>query len=231
MTEIPLARFRNASVWRIIPSRFPPIDLFQDVAPAEHWTFLQDFEGRTNERLVEEATSRGYIRPEDRIEKSNSHYIIGPLTHPKPGGSRFSDGTFGVLYGGLDFETTAAEVRAQREEFLRRTSEDAQRLDMRAIVMDLDGDLHDLRAAGGQALIERESSHAIARRLRDAGSFGLVFDSVIRPGGTCVCIFRPNVLSNCRQERHFAYVWDGNSIVDVYEYAKAPLMTESALRK
>ena len=34
-------------------------------------------------------------------------------------------------------------------------------------------------------------------------------------------VLRPKVLSNCRQEQHLAYVWDGGSIRDVYE--KRPL--------
>lgn len=221
MKSIPLARFRNTPVWRIIPSRFPPVDLFRDVAPAEHWDLIQNFEGRTNERLVEQAMSRGLVRPEDRTDKSSSHYILGPLTHPNPEGSRFSDENFGVLYAGLDFETAATEVKAHREVFLRNTLQKPQRLDMRAIVMNLDGELHDFRSAGMKRLIQTpDQARAVARELRGAGSYGFVFSSELRSGGQCVAIFRPIVLSNCRQERHFGYVWDGSTIVETYEYAQ-----------
>jgi hypothetical protein len=161
------------------------------------------------------------VRPDDVVEKSSSSFIVAPFTHPNPEGSRFSDGTYGVLYGGLDFDTTNAEVKAARESFLRHTSQKPQRLDMRAIVMDLDGALHDLRGRAGARLKDFGECQKIARELRADGSYGLVFDSVAKPGGECVCVFRPSALSNCRQERHFAYVWDGREISRILEYSIA----------
>jgi hypothetical protein len=67
--------------------------------------------------------------------------------------------------------------------------------------------------AGGQAL---------AKRLRAAGSDGVVYSSVRRDGGECAAVFRARqgqrgLLANCRQERHLAYVWDGAAISGVYE--------------
>ena len=56
-----------------------------------------------------------------------------------------------------------------------------------------------------------------ARDLRDAGSDGIVYQSVRRDGGECAAVFRPRLLSNCRQERHLCYVWDGARIATVYE--------------
>lgn len=220
MTVFPTTQFRKRSCWRIIPSRFPPVDLFRDVAPSKHWELIQNLESRTNERLREEAISRGLVRPEDRVENSSSHYILGALTHPNPEGSLLSDGSFGVVYVGLEFDTTLAEVKRQREEFLRRTSEDPQRLDMRSIVMKLAGSLHDFRGDQGREILASEKGKSVAIELRNAGSNGIVFDSTAAPGGTCVGVFRPIVLSNCTQERHFAFVWDGKRIVHCYEYSK-----------
>jgi hypothetical protein len=219
--RFPLAQFRKAQLWRLIPTRFPPVDLFRDVAPSNDWLLLQEIEGRTNERLVEQALSRGLIRPEDRVEKSNSSYIMSPFTHPNPEGSRFSDGTYGVLYGGLDFETAVAEVKSQREVFLRHTSQKPQRLDMRAVVMDLDGSLHDIRGSHPSTLDDEEKSRAIARSLRDEGSWGLVFNSHAVSGRACVCVFHPPALSNCRQECHLVLVWDGQKISEILEYSRS----------
>ena len=61
------------------------------------------------------------------------------------------------------------------------------------------------------------ASQALAIEIRNTGSSGLAYDSVRKPGGECVAIFKPRVLSNCRQERHLTYVWDGSSISTVYE--------------
>lgn len=216
--KFPLKRFQSVKAWRIIPSRFPPVDLLKDVAPREHWDFLNQFEGRTNQRLVETNSPRGFVRPEDFVFGSDSHYILGPLTHPNPEGSLLADGSFGVLYAALEFETAAAEVKAQREEFLRYTSEPPIRLDMRVIVLQLNGSLEDLR---GNMPANVEQSRLLGRKLREQGSYGVVFNSSANPGGTCIGIFRPPVLSQCVQERHLAFVWDGTSIVESYEYKRS----------
>lgn len=216
MKDIPVVRFRNKTCWRIIPSRFPPVDLFQEIAPPEDWPFLQELEGATNERLREAIGVAGFVRPEDKVEQSSSHYIMGPLTHPNPDGSRFSDGSFGVIYAAFDLDTAVAEVKAEREEFLKRTHEPKQRVDMRVILMTLDGELHDLR---GMPEMTEPACRSLGKQLRNAGSYGLVFESTRRPGGHCICVFRPPVLSNPRQERHFAFVWDGEEMVELVEYS------------
>jgi len=220
VTTFPTTRFRKKLGWRIIPSRFPPVDLFRDVAPQKHWETIQRIESRTNDRLREEAASRGLVRSEDRVAKSNSHYILGALTHPNPEGSLLSDGSYGVVYAGLEFETTIAEVKIRREEFLRRTSEDPQRLDMRSVVMELNGELHDLRGEQGRNILESSQCRILAMELRESGSNGVVFDSKAAPGGTCIGAFRPIVLSNCTQERHLCFIWNGIEVVDIYEYSQ-----------
>ena len=46
---------------------------------------------------------------------------------------------------------------------------------------------------------------------------GIAFDSVRRPGGECVAMFRPRLVQNVRQSVHLRYAWDGQSIANVYE--------------
>lgn len=220
MKSPPLVHMSMTTVYRIIPSRFPPVDLYRDVAPAEDWPLLQSLAMRTNKRLVEESESTGLIRREDRVEKSSSSYILGPLTRPNPKGGRFSDGTFGVLYGGLDFETTQAEVIAERTKFMRATRQKPQRIDMRVVVMDLDADLYDLRREDPRLLDDIGQTQSLARQLRKEGAYGLVFESSARPEGLCVAIFRPPAVKNARQERHLGYVWDGNQFSEVVEYSR-----------
>lgn len=220
MIDPPLVRFPTTTVYRIIPSRFPPVDLYREVAPAEDWQFLQSVAMRTNDRLAESHYSTGLIRPEDRVDRSNSSYILGPLSRPNLRGSRFSDDTFGVLYAGLDFETTQKEVISQCEIFLRATSQRPQRLDMRVVLMDLEGEVHDIRGENPSFLNDFEQTRALGIQLRANGSFGIVFESQVRPGGHGVAVFRPPILSNCRQEKHLGYLWDGSHIAEVLEYSR-----------
>jgi hypothetical protein len=61
---------------------------------------------------------------------------------------------------------------------------------------------------------------ALARKLRDAGSNGLVFDSARHVGGECVAAFQPDVVAPCTQAQHLIYRWDGARIYQVLEVSE-----------
>ncbi len=219
---IPTSAVRWLPCYRIIPSRFPPINLFERVTdPADLETVL-DIESMTNDRLRDEVGALNLVPPEDRISGPGTSPIMAAFTHLPPYGSRFTDGSFGVFYAGRTLDTAIAETKHHREAFLRATSEPRIELDMRVYAVDLDTMLHDIRGMKDtMAEVYDPSSYAasqaLAIEIRTSGSSGLAYDSVRNPDGECVAIFKPRVLSNCRQERHLTYVWDGSSISTVYE--------------
>jgi hypothetical protein len=219
---IPTSAVRWLPCYRIIPSRFPPINLFERVTdPADLETVL-DIESMTNDRLRNEVGSLNLVPPEDRISGPGTSPIMAAFTHLPPYGSRFTDGSFGVFYAGRTLETAIAETKYHREAFLRATSEPRIELGMRVYAVDLDAVLHDIRGMRDTMLgiydpSSYTASQALAIEIRNSGSSGVAYDSVRKPGGECVAIFKPRVLSNCRQERHLTYVWDGSSISIVYE--------------
>lgn len=219
---IPTSAVRWLPCYRIIPSRFPPINLFERVTdPADLETVL-DIESMTNDRLRDEVGALNLVPPEDRISGPGTSPIMAAFTHLPPYGSRFTDGSFGVFYAGRTLDTAIAETKHHREAFLRATSEPRIELDMRVYAVDLDTMLHDIRGMKDtMAEVYDPSSYAasqaLAIEIRNSGSSGLAYDSVRNPDGECVAIFKPRVLSNCRQERHLTYVWDGSSISTVYE--------------
>ncbi len=208
--------------WRIIPSRFPPIQLFEDVADPGDLEAVFEIEAITNDRLRDEVGELQLVPPQDRISGPGTSYIMAAFTHLNPDGSRFSDGTWGVYYAGIDLNTAIAETRYHRAIFLRATSETAMELDMRVLVADIEGDLHDIRSLQDKRpelndLDAYGASQDFARTLRNDNSNGIVYNSVRHQSGECIAIFRPPLLSNCRHERHLCYVWNGNEISDVYE--------------
>jgi hypothetical protein len=219
---IPTSAVRWLPCYRIIPSRFPPINLFERVTdPADLETVLE-IESMTNDRLRDEVGALNLVPPEDRISGPGTSPIMAAFTHLPPYGSRFTDGSFGVFYAGRTLDTAIAETKHHREAFLRATSEPRIELDMRVYAVDLDTMLHDIRGMKDtMAEVYDPSSYAasqvLAIEIRTSGSSGLAYDSVRNPDGECVAIFKPRVLSNCRQERHLTYVWDGSSISTVYE--------------
>lgn len=210
--------------WRLVSSRFPPAGLFDRVSEPDDLEAVFYIEGLTNDRLRDEAGELALVPPQERIAGPGTTPIMAAFTHRNPAGSRFTDGAYGVYYAAHALDTAIAETRFHRARFLAMTDEPPIEIDMRACGADIDAELHDVRGAQ-QAMPEiyaREPSRyapaqAFAARLRAAGSNGVVHDSVRDPGGQCVAIFRPRVLSPVTQGPHFCYVWDGAAITDVYE--------------
>jgi hypothetical protein len=208
--------------YRIIPSRFPPIGLFERVANPEDLEAIFSIEAMTNDRLREDVGELQLVPAEDRVSGPGSSPIMAAFTHLNPEGDRFSNGSFGIFYAGKSLETAVAETRYHRARFLAATDEPAQEVDMRVYAVDLVADLHDIRPL-------REShpayyhptryamSQELASTLREGGSDGVVYQSVRDDDGECVAIFKPRLLSNCRQERHLCYVWNGQVISAIYE--------------
>ena len=208
--------------WRIIPSRFPPIQLFERVADPADLDAIIALEAMTNPRLRDEIGDIQLVPPEERIAGPGTSVIMAAFTHLNPAGSRFSDGSYGVYYAGMTLETAIKETRHHREAFMRATNQPRLELDQRVYIADLDAALHDIRGRRGElpGLYDAESygaAQSFARALREAGSSGVVYDSVRHEGGECAAVFRPKALSHCRQEKHLCFVWDGSRVSEVYE--------------
>jgi len=207
---------------RIIPSRFPPVGLFDRVADPADLEAVIAVESLTNDRLRDEVGDIQLVPKEDRVTGPGATAIMAPFTHLNPEGSRFSDGTYGVFYAARELDTAIAETKYHRELFMRATNQGRTELDMRVYLVDLVADLHDIRGLKASLPLvyhnnDYSAGQSLAKSLRDMGSKGIVYDSVRNEGGECVGVFRPPVLSNCRQERHLCYVWDGAAITMVYE--------------
>ena len=218
----PVTSVRWQPCYRIIPSRFPPIAIFEAVADPADLEAVFAIEAMTNDRLREEVGELALVPVEDRVSGPGTSPIMAAFTHLNPVGDRFTDGIYGVFYAGASLETAIAETRYHRTRFMAATDEPAQDLDMRVYAVDLAADLHDIRGmrAGHPGFYHTSSygqSQDLARALRGAGSNGIVYESVRHDGGQCAAVFRPRLLSNCRQERHLSYVWDGRAITSVYE--------------
>lgn len=220
--SLPVTQVEWRPSWRIIPSRFPPIQLFERVTAPDDLEAIFAIESLTNPRLRDEVGNIRLVPPEDRVSGPGSSIIMAAFTHLNPEGSRFTDGTYGVFYAANDLDTAIAETTYHRERFMRATSQGRMELDMRVYLVDLAAVLHDLRGRTAEyPLVYHNDNYAAGQHLattllRD-GSNGIAYDSVRRPGGECVAVFRARLLSNCRQERHLCYVWDGQHIASVYE--------------
>lgn len=207
--------------YRLIPSHFPPISIYERVADPADLEAVFAVENLTNPRLRQEAGDLSIVPPEDRVSGPGSTPIMSAFTHLNPAGSRFCDGSYGVYYAARTLATAIAETRYQRARFLARTNEAPIEIDMRTYLANLAGNLHDIRGRAKLTKIYDPESYtagqALGRQLKAANSHGIAYDSVRAPGGECIGVFRPPVLSHCIQGAHYCYVWDGAQISAVYE--------------
>src|SRR5437660_11568940 len=81
---------------RLVPSRFPPIGLFDRVARPEDLDAVFAVEAMTNDRVRDETGQLALVPPDDRVSGPGTTPIMAAFTHLNPEGSRFSDGSFGV---------------------------------------------------------------------------------------------------------------------------------------
>ncbi len=209
---------------RIIRSRFPQIDLFEDIADPADWPLLIAAEQKTNPRLMESLGNIDLVPPARRVGGPGASWLMAPFTHISPDRpSRFSDGSFGVLYVGRAFETALFETMYHHGRFMAATAQPAGwTSQFREILLDVDATLHDLREVSSTNAVlapdDYTAGQALGSRLRSLGSDGVVYPSVRHPGGTCAALFYPDRALLPTQGRHLDYHWDG-ARVDYYRDA------------
>ena len=224
---VPIADVVWKGAVRIIRSIFPPIDLFEDIADPADWPLLISAEQKTNPRLMATIGNLDLIPPERRVAGPGATYLMAPFTHvsfDRP--SRFSDGSYGVLYAADRFEVALLETIHHHGHFMAQSREQpGWTSQFREIVLDIEAELHDLRinplpSPDVLARSDYEASQALGKELRQSGSEGVVYPSVRYPGGECVGLFYPDRASNPIQGRHLDYHWNGR-IVDLCRDARS----------
>jgi len=211
--------------WRVIPTRFPAINLFDRVAGPEDFEALYALEAITNDRIRDELGEISLVPSEERLSGAGAGPIMAAFTHLNPQGSRFSDGHHGVFYCARDKETAVAEARHHSTLFLAATAEPAMRLQMRLYTVKVQGQAVDLREAASiePGIVDPDDygyAQGIGRRLRDEGAQGIRYPSVRRPGGECLAALQTAILRDCLHAAYLEYHWSGREINAVYEVSQ-----------
>lgn len=218
MLEPKITHIKWSKTHRIIRSRFPPIDLFEDIADPSDWDAILSAETKTNPRVAESVGMLDLVPEGRRVSGAGASWAMAPFTHTstdRP--NRFSDGSFGVYYAGDRIEVALFETMHHHGIFMAATSEAPGWVsDFRELVGTLDAQLHDVSGASEfQDLYhpnDYASSQALARRLRENGSNGIHYQSVRYPEGRAVALFWPDIAGIPVQGQHFSYYWDGSKV-------------------
>jgi len=224
---VPTSRVDWSHAWRVIASRYPPINLFERLtADTAVWDALMALEQLTNPRVRDEVGDIALVPPDERVSGPGASYVMAAFTLVNPKGSRFSDGSFGVYYAAAALETAIAETVFHFEAFARDSADPPRSEDMRVLVGTIAAEFEDIASL---PQIQRASildplsyatSQAYAKRLRAAGANGVAYPSVRHAGGQCVGAFRPHAVGIPHQERHLKYRWDGKRVDRYFDYAR-----------
>ncbi|MBX3447899.1 MAG: RES family NAD+ phosphorylase [Parvibaculaceae bacterium] len=212
---------------RLIPSRFPPVGLFDTVATAADLEAVMELAGWTNDRLVAERIDR-LSRDEWVYGVPNASVVMAAFLHVAPGGMRFNGPDLGAWYAAGDIRTAAAEVghHLRREAIARRVA--GMTRVYRAYTATLQGEYLDIRGQqSARPELYAENSYAAAQKfgetLRAAGGAGLLYDSLRRRTGVNVVAHRPRNIVDITQTDHFEIAVSSTSRnIEIRKLSDAP---------
>jgi hypothetical protein len=193
--------------YRLIPSQFPPIGLFDTVSMAADLSAVMALVGWTNDRLVADRIDR-LPQSEWVYGTPNASIVMAAFLHVAPGGMRFNGPELGAWYAADDIRTAAAEVGHHlRRETVARSVVTMSRT-YRAYAATLLGDYLDIReqqvARSDVYASERyDASQKLGEEVRSSGGAGLIYDSLRRQTGVNVVAHRPRNILDIVQTDHF----------------------------
>lgn len=203
--------------YRLVNSKFPPIALFEDVADADEFDTLYRLQALTNPRLQNEVGRLELIaRTEIPFGIPGCSYATGPFTHVNPAGSRFSDGTYGVLYLAGTMETALAEVQHHQNRYWSNVEGlSYERFVFRGLSCQFnEAGMLDATTVPMADPIYDPDDYAHAQRLgrlvKQAGRPGLRYCSVRKTGQDCWALMTPKPVTSIIQAAHYEMIWNGH---------------------
>ncbi len=203
-------------------SQYPPIHLFDDVADEAEFEALFELQALTNPRLLNQAGDLNLLPAEEiPFGIPGCSYAVAPFVHVNPDGTRFGDGSFGVLYLGDSLDTAIKEVAYHQGRYFRGVHNlKFDRIVFRGLLCSFNGDslLDGTVEPLGNPIYDPDdysTSQALGRALRKRKEHGLQYHSVRAEGATCWGLFTPRHVQSVVQKKHYEFVWDGESISSI----------------
>jgi hypothetical protein len=220
MKDISIRAIHWKPAWRVIPTRYPEVDLYERVAEEKDIEAIKEIESLTNNRVRLQEKAVTFLRSKDHFTKSCSEDILAAFAYRSDG--RFTKvNVFGAFYISNTLKTAAFEKAHHYMQFLIDAHMVvASSTQMRVIKAEIKAMAHDIR---GLRKTFSELYHPTnykpaqewAQKLWSEGSEGIVYDSVRNPGGQCAAIFSPQNIAHCHKERILTYSWDGKQTISI----------------
>ena len=193
--------------YRLIPSQFPPIGLFDTVATPADLSAVMELVGWTNDRLVASRIAR-LPQQEWVYGRPNASIVMAAFLHVSPTGTRFNSPDLGAWYAASEIETAVAEVghHLRREAVARsvpqltRSTEAIQRdcmVSTWTFAANRPSAPMFMRLIAMTPRSNWEKRSVVQVRLR------IIYDSLRRRGGTNIVAHRPTNVLDVTQADHF----------------------------
>jgi hypothetical protein len=202
--------------YRLIPSRFPTIDIYRRIAPRPQWPLAQRVETITNPRLrLKEKLTHGVEGLAETSPKLQN-WNHAPYAYRNPSGSRFLGPSYGVLELSDSVQTALAASIRRREAFLEACGSPSIDLEMRVLKHEVKGHFTDLTSLADD--VSECDRWRLGERLLQQGTAGVQFRSPVRGAGVELAIFDNDALGPSIQTQHFKFHWDGEAITEIYAF-------------
>ncbi len=217
----------SEKVHRLIPSKFPPISLFDWADSPEELEQIALLEGLTNERILAELGKINLVAKEDWVTGSGATPLMAAFTHIGFA-SRFSDGSFGIYYAGSSLEVAIKETMFHRERFYSASKEAPCSISMREYIATVRKPLIDITHKEYKELLNPNPeyynrSQQFGRTIYEEKHWGLLYPSVRSLNGLCIAILRPPALTIPIQGCHLKYIWNGERIAEIYKESRVKI--------
>lgn len=212
------------AVRRVVANpEYPLAALIELVRRPEDFEELLALRAITDSVAADALDAISLVSPADRYVGRRTPVVMAPFLDPWP--SRFSAGTYGVLYTADSLEVAVREhgyhagrilasARVTTPTTLPRyglelTLDDRDHCDIRKGGSD---DVKDARIYDPQSYA---ASQKLGAELRSAGHQGVWYDSVRAPGGSCYGTFRPvAVIDVANEATELELVWNGSAMAE-----------------
>jgi hypothetical protein len=215
-SQLPERADSQQQAYRLVNSKYPPIALFDDVADADEFETLYKLQALTNPRLRNEAGRLELIpRSEIPFGIPGCSYATAPFTHVNPAGSRFSDGSYGVLYLASTMDTALAEVRHHQDRYWSNVvGLSYERFVFRGLSCQFNeaGMLDAMSIPLTDPIYDPDDysqSRHFGRLVKTRRALGLRYHSVRKEGQRCWALMTPRPVLSIVQCTHYEMVWNG----------------------
>lgn len=221
---LPIENFDKQKCYRLINSKFPPINLFDDVADADEFAALYAIQAMTNPRLQNEIGNLNLLPPEEiPHDIKGCNWSIAAFTHILPNGSRFSNGEYGIYYAAKDIKTAIAETAYHQETYFKNVEGlKFDKITMRTLCTTFSADLINIvnplvDDRGWYDPNSYTESQKLGEIVKGNKLQGIWYGSVRNNHSDCYALFTPKCIDEIVQGCHYEYIWDGTRISTISE--------------